>query len=176
MSSCGVGPTTFLLVEDEENDVLLMEEQFRRSPRPINFQHVPDGVEAMRYLKGEMEFEDRRKYPLPNVILLDLKMPRFSGFDFLEWLHRDSPGHLRLIPVVVMSSSNEPGDIQRAYALGANTYMLKPVQWTDFRERIHALGIYWTAHAETPHLTPAEPRIVNPANNKTTRNAMRPAS
>ena len=156
MSPCDVGPTTFLLVEDEENDVLLMTEEFKHAPKPINLQHVHDGVEAVRYLKGEVEYADRRLHPIPNVILLDLKMPRFSGFDFLEWLHRDSPGHQRLIPVIVMSSSNDPGDIQRAYALGANTYMLKPVRWQEFKQRIHALGIYWTEHAEIPHLTPPE--------------------
>jgi CheY-like chemotaxis protein len=133
-----------------------MEEQFRRSPRLIKFCRVEDGVEAVRYLRGEVEYADRQRYPIPDVILLDLKMPRFSGFDFLKWLHQDSPGHQRLIPVVVMSSSNDPGDIQRAYALGANTYMVKPVNWAEFKERVQMLGLYWATHAETPHLRPPD--------------------
>ena len=148
-------PTTFLLVEDDENDRALMQEQFKVVPGGICFRWVGDGAEAVRYLQGEVEYADRNKYPIPDVILLDLKMPRFSGFDFLEWLHHRSPDHQRLIPVVVMSSSNDPLDIRRAYALGANSYIVKPVIWKEFKERIKLLGLYWSAHSETPVLPTA---------------------
>ena len=133
--------TTFLLVEDDKDDVVLMERQLKLAPGEIYFRCVGDGLEAMRYLKGEVEYADRDKYPMPDVILLDLKMPRFSGFDFLEWLHQRSPDHQRLIPVVVISSSDDPEDIRRAYALGANSYLVKPVNWEKFKERVKALGI-----------------------------------
>lgn len=146
--------TTFLLVEDDQNDVALMEEQFKKASPDIRFRWVGDGAEAVRYLKGEVEYADRNKFPIPDVILLDLKMPRFSGFDFLEWLHHRSPDHQRLIPVVVMSSSTDPKDIRRAYALGANSYLVKPISWKDSKERVRALGVYWAEHAETPELPP----------------------
>jgi CheY-like chemotaxis protein len=77
-------------------------------------------------------------------------MPRFSGFDFLEWLHSKSPGELRLIPVVVMSSSVLEADIHRAYALGANSYLSKPINWQSFRKRIQALGFYGSEHVVPP--------------------------
>jgi CheY-like chemotaxis protein len=144
-----MGKTEFLLVEDDPNDAFMVEREFHRAPH-LSLHHVSDGREAINYLLGEGQYSDRQKFPLPNVILLDLKMPRFSGFEFLEWLHSQSPGEVRLIPVVVMSSSSLPEDVKRAYAMGANTYMSKPVDWQTFRERIRTLGIYWAEHAEKP--------------------------
>ncbi|PYI88377.1 MAG: two-component system response regulator [Verrucomicrobia bacterium] len=144
--------TTFLLVEDDPNDVFFVENGFKKAPVNTRLRSVGDGIEAMRYLKGECEYADREKYPIPDVILLDLKMPRFSGFDFLEWLHSKSPNHQRLIPVVVMSSSAHKEDVERAYALGANSYLVKPVDWNEFRDRIQALGVYWAEHVETPQI------------------------
>ncbi len=145
--------TTFLLVEDNPNDVFLVEREFKRAPH-LRLVHVGDGRKAVRYLIGEGEYADRHKHPLPDVILLDLKMPGFSGFDFLEWLHSESPGDERLIPVVVMSSSSLQQDVKRAYALGVNSYITKPVDWETFRERIKLLGIFWSEHAETPEIPP----------------------
>lgn len=104
----------------------------------------------MHYLEGKGEYADRTKYPLPDVILLDLKMPRISGFEFLEWLRRKAPGELHLIPVVVLSSSDDPQDVKRAYELGVNSYMVKPIQWPEFKEKMRAISIYWSDHAETP--------------------------
>src|ERR1051325_1101791 len=144
--------TTFLLVEDDPDSVALMERAFQKAPAHIRVRHVGDGRQAVRYLRGEGEYADHQKYPLPNVILLDLKMPGFSGFDFLEWLHSESPGELRLIPVIVMSSSSLQEDVNRAYALGVNSYMRKPIDWDTFRERIRQLGIFWSEHAETPEI------------------------
>jgi CheY-like chemotaxis protein len=141
--------TNFLLVEDDPHDAFLVKQEFDNASH-LGFQHVCDGHEAVRYLKGVGEYSDRQKHPLPDVILLDLKMPRFSGFDFLEWLHSKAPDDERLIPVVVMSSSALQEDVKRAYALGANSYMTKPIDWTTFRERIKLLGIFWSEHAETP--------------------------
>ena len=110
---------------------------------------VNDGEEAIKYLEGRDPYSDRNKYPMPQVILLDLKMPRMNGFQFLEWLRKSSL-HLRLIPVVIMSSSALPTDVEKAYALGANSYMVKPIGLHLFRERIQAFGIYWAEHVEKP--------------------------
>jgi len=152
------GETVFLLVEDDENDAYLVEREWQRgAPSHIKLKHVPDGVEAVRYLSGEGEYGDRENFPIPNVILLDLKMPRFSGFDFLRWLHRDAVAPLGLIPVLVLSSSTEPEDVARAYALGANTYLIKPLNWRKFQDCVRMLGVYWTEHAVTPDVTRVAP-------------------
>jgi CheY-like chemotaxis protein len=141
---------TFLLVEDDPNDVLFVKRAFREAPATIRLHAVNDGAQAMEYLQGHGEYADRAKYPIPDVILLDLKMPRVNGFEFLEWLRASHLNHLHLIPVVIMSSSAERQDIQRAYSLGVNSYLVKPINWQEFRERIKALGIYWSEHVETP--------------------------
>ena len=141
---------TFLLVEDDPNDVVMLELEFQRVPAHIRMVAVHDGNEAMQYLRGEGKFADSSKCPHPDVILLDLKMPRINGFEFLEWLRTKSPVHFRFIPVVVMSSSALREDVDRAYSLGANSYLVKPVQWALFQQRIQALGIYWAEHVERP--------------------------
>ncbi len=149
--------TLFLLIEDDLNDVFFVERAFRDAPRHINLRHVGDGRGAIHYLEGRGEFADRQKFPLPDVILLDLKMPGFTGFEFLEWLRSKSPGDQRLIPVVVMSSSALPDDITKAYTMGVNSYLVKPVDWRLFRERIKTLGIYWADHVEKPNISHTEP-------------------
>ena len=142
--------TTFLLVEDDANDVLIVQQEFKRASKNIRLCIVSDGIEAKRYLEGKDDYNDRLKFPLPQVILLDLKMPRFSGFDFLEWLRSKAPDQLHFIPVVVLSSSTLPQDIVRAYALGVSSYMTKPVNWEEFRKRLHSLATYWAENVETP--------------------------
>jgi CheY-like chemotaxis protein len=142
--------TTFLLVEDDENDVLLLKREFKKAPGHIILHVVYDGDEAIDYLSRKGKFTDEDKHPLPNIILLDLKMRRVTGFEFLEWLRTKAPEPLRLIPVLVMSSSSLEVDIQRAYALGANAYMVKPADWNLFRKRVADLGVYWAEHVETP--------------------------
>src|SRR5213592_4603089 len=105
----------FLLVEDDPNDVFFVEREFAKAPHLL-LRHVPDAKEAVRYLTGEGKYSDPEKYPVPNVILLDLKMPGMGGFEFLEWLRAGAAPELRLIPVIVMSSSTLQSDINRAYA------------------------------------------------------------
>ncbi len=140
----------FLLVEDDQNDVFLVEREFCDAPASLRVATVANGVEAVRYLEGQGEYVDRSHFPLPEVILLDLKMPKLNGFEFLQWLRTQAPSALRQIPVVVMSSSSDRRDVSRAYALGVNCYMVKPIDWESFRERIRMLGIYWANHVEKP--------------------------
>ena len=138
---------TFLHVEDDPHDAELVEKELKQLPLNINLRSVRDGVFAKQYMEGHGKYADREKHPLPDVIILDLKMPRLDGFEFLGWLRTQSAFSQRLIPVVVMSSSAIPEEVQRAYALGANSYLVKPVIWECFRERVKALGTYWAAQA-----------------------------
>jgi len=143
-----------LLVEDDPNDVVMLEMEFRKVPAQIRMVAVGDGKEAMQYLQKQAKYAGPHAYPEPDVILLDLKMPRINGFEFLEWLRSKSPPHCRFMPVVVMSSSNLRQDVDLAYSLGANSYLVKPVQWKLFQQRIRALGIYWAEHVEKPDHPP----------------------
>jgi len=137
------------MVEDDRNDALLVQEVFGKGNHCL-LKTVEDGHEAIEYLLGKGSYHNRQRNPLPDVILLDLKMPRIDGFEFLRWLRHEAPRHLRFLPVVVMSSSDHPRDVRRAYELGVNSYLLKPIQWGEFQARMQALNIFWTQHVETP--------------------------
>src|SRR5215469_16308856 len=115
---------TILLVEDEENDATLVKMAFNRNNLQNPVQWVQDGLEAIAYLNGEGVYADRAKYPFPEVLILDLKMPRMSGLELLSWI-REHPEY-RVIPRIIMTSSRLERDIESAYTLGANTYMVKP--------------------------------------------------
>lgn len=130
-----------LLVEDDTNDVLLIQRAFRRANVHLPITIVKDGDEAVNYLKGHGQYEDRIQYPIPTLILLDLKLPRRSGLEVLEWL-RAQPV-LRRIPVVVLTSSKENVDIDSAYEIGVNSYLVKPVTFASLEAMIAALNEYW---------------------------------
>lgn len=142
------GDYTILLVEDDPNDVLLIKRAFDRCGLTNPVAVVSSGEEAVRYLKGEGRFADRSEYPLPVLILLDLKMPRMNGFEFLRWL-RAEPELKRLITVVLTSSKETP-DINLAYELGANSYLVKPVQFDDLMRVVRELHLYWLVMSEKP--------------------------
>ena len=141
--------TTFLLVEDDPKDVYLVEDVFKRTGHG-RLQVVQDGQEAIDYLTGHGVYSNRFKHPMPHVILLDMKMPRVNGLEFLKWLRRESPNTLHLLPVVVMSSSNDPKEVGEAYELGVNSYLIKPINWQEFQDRMTALNLFWSDHVEKP--------------------------
>ena len=140
-----------VVVEDDDNDVVLLERAFRKSNllNPLVF--LPDGEVARDYLAGRGEYVDRAAHPLPVLMLLDLKLPRMSGLELLAWM-REQPT-LRSLPVVVLTSSRESRDLERAYALGANSYLVKPVAFETLLELVRAIGLYWLMLNESP---PAE--------------------
>jgi len=142
--------TDFLLVEDSPDDVYLVERAFSKSGEGHRLHVVTDGQKAIDYLMGVGIYQDREKHPIPRVILLDIKMPRVSGLEFLEWLHQKAPEPLRIIPVIVMSGSEEERDIKRAYELGANCYLVKPIPWQEFEEQMTTLNIFWGKHVKKP--------------------------
>ena len=116
---------TILLVEDDSNDVLLLQRAFRRAGLTHALQVVSDGDQAVAYLGGQGQFNDRGKHPLPSLVLLDLKLPRRSGLEVLGWI-RDQKPEVKNLPVIVLTSSRLSEDVDRAYSLGANSYMAKP--------------------------------------------------
>jgi CheY-like chemotaxis protein len=130
-----------LIAEDDPGDVFLLERAFAQAGVPAKLHFVRDGQEAIDYLTGENQFADREAHPLPHLMLLDLKMPRMSGFDVLGWL-RKQPGLKRLL-VAVLTSSDQPQDINRAYDLGANSYLLKPHDSERLSDLVKRMEQYW---------------------------------
>lgn len=144
---------TVLLVEDDLNDIFLVKRAFRMARLETPLQVVTDGEEALRYLRGEGRYSDRAAYPLPRLIVMDIKMPRLSGFDVLHAIKRDGP--LRRIPIVIVSSSNRVEDINRAYELGANAYMVKPMDFRAVEHLFQSITHYWGLECAKPELEPA---------------------
>jgi CheY-like chemotaxis protein len=142
--------TDFLLVEDTPDDVFLVERAFQKGGSGHRLHVVGDGQEAIDYLMGAGKYGDRGEYPIPGVILLDIKMPRIGGLEFLEWLRRKAPEELRVIPVIVMSGSDLERDVKSAHGLGASCYLVKPIPWMEFEERMRLLNIFWGEHVKTP--------------------------
>ncbi len=131
---------TILLVEDDEDDAFLFRRALKKSNILNPIQWVKDGAEAIAYLTGEPPYMDRAVFPFPEIIVLDLKMPRISGLDLLGWL-RDHPG-FQVIPTIVMSSSKHDSDVRKAYNLGANTYFVKPSSFDTLAKLIQTLHEY----------------------------------
>ena len=138
-----MSPTlTILVVEDDENDFHFINSALRKSPVRLRVHWAKDGAEAREYLAGEGEFTDRRFFPLPDVVVLDLKMPRFNGFDLIRWVRGQSEH--ACLPLLVLSSSDYVADIENAYALGATTYFVKPMEIEEFTALFRAIAEYWS--------------------------------
>jgi CheY-like chemotaxis protein len=142
-------------VEDEETDVLLLQHVLRKAGIHNPFQNVKDGKAAKDYLAGHGPFANRRAHPLPGLVLLDLNLPYWSGFEVLEWI-RQQP-RLRRVPVVVLTSSNRADDIARAYDAGANGYLVKPNALADLTTLTLALRDFWLIHNQLPETLGAGP-------------------
>ena len=142
---------TVLLVEDDLNDIFLVKRAFRTARIPNPLQVVTDGEEAIAYLRGDGKYADREAHPLPRLIVMDIKMPRRSGFDVLEWV-KGSGRPWRLIPVIIVSSSNNSLDINRAYELGANAYMVKPMNYRAVEHLFESITHYWGLECAKPEL------------------------
>ena len=138
-----------LYVEDEETDVLLFQHVLAKAGIHNPLQTVKDGKAAKDYLAGNPPFDDRRLYPLPGLVLLDLNLPYWSGFEVLEWIRQQPP--LRRLPVVVFTSSCRADDIARAYDAGANAYVVKPNALADLTALTVALRDFWLLHNRLPN-------------------------
>jgi CheY-like chemotaxis protein len=141
----------FLLVEDNEDHVALIRRAFTKSKVVNPVQVVPNGEEAIAYLEATGRFSNRAEFPLPSLILLDLKLTGMDGFDVLRWI-RAQPT-LRAIRVVVLTSSNAIKDVNLAYQLGANSFLVKPVDFEDFVRIAQALQGYWLWSDKAPEVS-----------------------
>jgi CheY-like chemotaxis protein len=142
-----------LLVEDREDDVLLVRRAFAKANVLNPMQVVRDGGEAIAYLNGEGKYSNRAEYPLPELLLLDLKMPGTDGFEVLKWM-RQQPG-LRALRVVVLTSSDQMRDVNAAYQLGANSFLVKPMDFERFIEMTQAINGYWLWMSKAPETSRA---------------------
>jgi CheY-like chemotaxis protein len=140
-----------LLADDDVNDVFLVQRALQKANIANPLQVVRDGEEAVAYLSGLFPYADRERHPLPALLLLDLKMPRKTGFEVLAWLRQQS--RLKRLPVVVLTSSNQNADINRAYDLGANSYLVKPGGFDNLMELMREVGMHWLILNEKPELT-----------------------
>lgn len=136
-----------LLVEDDPNDVELTLSALARNRLSDEVAVVRDGEEALDYLFRRGEYASREDSN-PPVVLLDLKLPKVSGMEVLE--HVKSDPFLRIVPVVVLTSSREERDLMKSYDLGTNAYVVKPVDFGDFVEAVNQVGTFWTVVNQTP--------------------------
>lgn len=141
-----------LLVEDDYDDVVLIRRAFERAGIDAQIKAVHDSADAVLYLQGKGIYADREEYPLPSLMLLDLKLPGGSGFDVLRWV-RDRSG-IRRLPIIVLTSSSADRDVNLAYDLGANSYVVKPLTFESLLELVKAVEMYWVALNEAPDLRP----------------------
>ena len=139
---------TMLLVEDNPRDVRLTQRAFARADLPHDLRVVRDGDEALAYLNREENYKDPQTSPRPDLILLDLNLPRMSGHELLNVLKQDQ--RFRQIPVIVLTTSGRPDDVRLAYEAGANAYILKPVEFARFTEVMEHLGKFWLELVELP--------------------------
>ena len=143
-----IDSAVILLAEDDDNHVVLLRHAFKEANFLNPLHVVRDGEETIAYLKGEGQYANRAEYPLPALLLLDLKMPRKNGFEVLKWI-RQEPG-LRALRVIVLTSSDGLQDVNLAYRLGANSFLVKPVDFEHFVAVVHALQGYWLWMSQAP--------------------------
>ena len=137
-----------LYVEDEEHDVFLMRHAWKSAGVLNPVKVVTDGEQAVQYLSGEGKYANRDEYPLPCLILLDLKLPKMGGLDVLKWI-RTQPA-IHLLPVIILSSSNRTEDLRTAYARGANSYLVKPPNTDGLVEMVASVKDYWLNRNQLP--------------------------
>ena len=139
---------TILLVEDNPDDEALTRRAFARSNIRNEIAVARDGQEALDYIFGTGQYAGRTAAALPQVVLLDLKLPKIDGLEVLRRIRADE--RTRMLPVVILTSSTEEKDMVRGYTLGVNSYVRKPVDFSEFIEAARQLGLYWLLINETP--------------------------
>jgi CheY-like chemotaxis protein len=137
-----------LLAEDEEDYVLLIKRAFSRANILNPLYVVWNGEEVIYYLKGQGKYSNRAEYPLPDLLLLDIKMPRVNGFEVLTWIRQQK--ELSGLRVLMLTSSDEIRDVNRAYQMGANSFLVKPSDFDDLAELSRLINDFWLNKSKTP--------------------------
>jgi len=130
-----------LIVEDNQNDALLTIRSLKQHNLASSLVHVTDGQAAVDYLFAKGAYSERNPLNLPKVVLLDLKLPKLNGLEVLSLIRGDP--RTQILPVVILTSSQEESDLIESYKLGANSYIVKPVEFENFSKAIHEVGLYW---------------------------------
>jgi CheY-like chemotaxis protein len=141
-------PIVILLVEDDESHAEIVRRNFKDYRLANTLMHVTDGQAALDYLRHENEFSDPATSPRPGIILLDLRLPKVDGLEVLNCIKTDP--QLLQIPVVILTTSKAETDMVTAYASHANSYLVKPVDFTQFTDLMTTFGFYWVAWNEYP--------------------------
>lgn len=139
---------TVLLIEDNPRDVKLTQRAFKQTEMMHDLRVVRDGDEALAYLHREGVYADAQSSPRPDVILLDLNLPRMGGHELLRRVKQNP--RFKHVPIIVLTTSGRPDDILQAYDAGANAYLLKPVEFTRFTEVLGQLGKFWLETVQLP--------------------------
>src|ERR1041385_4515920 len=154
--------SVILLVEDSDDEVAIIRKAFRNAGVENPLHVVADGKAAVAYLAGTGKYSLRDEYPLPGLVLLDLKLPGMHGFEVLRWI-RQTPG-LTAMRVVVLTSSDQIRDVNAAYQLGANSFMVKPTDFQNVVEMAKTLRMYWLQMSKAPEIS-RSPRAKAPKSN-----------
>jgi len=157
-----------LLAEDNPDDVLLVRLGFKKAGCTCPIFVVTDGEQAVRYLKGEGDYADRDKFPVPVLVLLDLKLPRLNGFDVLSWIRKRL--EWKCLPVIILTTSHYGKDIEQAYDLGANSFLTKPSDIDEWMNAIQQTIRFWLQDSSLPEAGPfipepkeaKEPGLIHP--------------
>jgi two-component system, response regulator len=137
-----------LLVEDNMGDAELTIRALTKKNLSNKIIHLENGAEALDYLYGEGKFSGRETFSLPKIVLLDLNMPKVGGIEVLQRIKSDE--RTKKIPVVILTSSKQDPDIEKCYSLGANSYIVKPVEFGGFAKAVEDIGLYWLVLNEPP--------------------------
>jgi CheY-like chemotaxis protein len=138
-----------LLVEDDISDFRLIQRAFAKIRPNVPMIRLSHGDEAVAYLAGDAPYENRSLHPFPCVILLDIKLPRRSGFEVLEWI-RSQESTLKRVPVIMLTSSNHHVDVNKAYELGVNSYLVKPSNNSELEQLVSTFREYWVELNQGP--------------------------
>ena len=137
-----------LYVEDEKNDIVFMQHAFKQAKVANQLVTAPDGQAAIDYLDGQANCADRNEHPMPDLVLLDLNLPKKSGLEVLAWIRQHSV--CRTLPVVVFTSSSREKDMLQSYALGANAYIVKPAMIEELERSVKIIKDFWLDLNQAP--------------------------
>lgn len=137
---CDLKAGVILVAEDNPDEAMLLQRAFKKCGVEVRVHICGDGNEATQYLRGENEFQDRARFPFPNMVITDLKMPRCDGFEFLE---RMQESRCAVYPRIVLSASAEDRDVARAFKVGANCYLQKPARYEDLVTMVRSICEFW---------------------------------